>query len=62
MSVLSGMVWWKSRHAFDMVSIDAFKIGKKWPDVGNVLSSITTSICIFVRLLIPDDAAIVMLL
>ncbi|GKD97126.1 serine/threonine-protein kinase PCRK1 [Tanacetum coccineum] len=55
------MVWWKSRHAFDMVSIDAFKTGKKHPDVRYVLSSVIASICMFVRLLMSDDAAIVML-
>ncbi|GJU35657.1 hypothetical protein Tco_1184011 [Tanacetum coccineum] len=49
------------RHAFDMVSIDAFKTGKKHPDVRYVLSSVIASICMFVRLLMSDDAAIVML-
>ncbi|GJX87483.1 hypothetical protein Tco_0339497 [Tanacetum coccineum] len=49
------------KHAFDMVSIDAFKTGKKHPDVRYVLSSVIASICMFVRLLMSDDAAIVML-
>ncbi|GJU42934.1 hypothetical protein Tco_1200200 [Tanacetum coccineum] len=55
------MVWWKSGHAFDMVSIDAFKTSKKRSDVGYVLSPVTASICMFVILQMPDDAAIAML-
>ncbi|GJS10553.1 hypothetical protein Tco_0367349 [Tanacetum coccineum] len=54
-------VYERNEHAFDMVSIDAFKTGKKHPDVGYVLSPVIASICMFVRLLMSDDAAIVML-
>ncbi|GJS40901.1 hypothetical protein Tco_0565944 [Tanacetum coccineum] len=51
----------EDRNTLHIRQFGVDEMSKKHPDVGYVLSPVIASICMFVRLLMSDDAAIVML-